>query len=136
MTTSVDPGFKFNPELGSKEIVSVFDTLMGTVKKHLQEEYDAQRLKGADYSKVYLGSMEAVLGNSVQYLIGMALMDEQKADLIAGTNQKEAQTRQINYVTSTQLPAQVSLTKAQETQTTSQTRQVNYVTDSASGCLR
>ena len=110
MTTSIGPSFKFNPEVGKKEIVSVFDTIMSTVKKHLQEEYDAQRIKGAEYSKVYLGSMEAVLGNTVQYLVGMALTDEQRADITAGIKQKEAQIRQINYITDTQLPAQVKLT--------------------------
>ena len=63
----------------------LFDLLMGATKEHLMEEFNAQRLRGTDYSKVYLGSMESALGNSVQYLIGMGLIDAQLEKLAAET---------------------------------------------------
>lgn len=59
----------------------LFDELMRTAKEHLQEEYASQRIKSVDYSKVYLGSMEAALANTVQYLLGMSLVDAQKRKL-------------------------------------------------------
>ena len=55
----------------------LFDELMQTVKQHLLEEYSTQRIKGAEYSKVYLGSMEATLQNAVQYLLGIGTLDLQ-----------------------------------------------------------
>ena len=45
-----------------------FDQLMQATKNHLQEEYKAGRIKGAEYSQVYLGSLVAVLDQAVKYL--------------------------------------------------------------------
>jgi hypothetical protein len=59
----------------------LFDQLMATVKYHLDKEYDGHRIRGDAYSKVYLGSMEAVMGNTTQYLLGVMLIKEQKAQL-------------------------------------------------------
>jgi hypothetical protein len=61
----------------------LFDQLMTTVKYHLMQEYNGQRIRGAEYSKVYLGSMEAVMANTTQYLLGTMLIDQQRAKLIA-----------------------------------------------------
>lgn len=47
----------------------VFDKLMQAVKLHLQEEFDAQRITGNEYSTVYLGAMSAVLQTSTQFLL-------------------------------------------------------------------
>ena len=63
----------------------LFDLLMGATKEHLMEEFNSQRLRGTDYSKVYLGSMESALSNAVQYLIGMGLIDAQLEKLAAET---------------------------------------------------
>jgi hypothetical protein len=47
----------------------VFDVLMTSMKAHLQEEYDAGRISGQEYTKAYIELVTAVLGNSVQFLI-------------------------------------------------------------------
>jgi len=82
----------FTPEKGRDEIITVFDGLMDEAKKHIQQEYDAQRIRGADYAKVYIASIEAVLGNTVQYLLGMSLVNENKDKIIADTILTEKQT--------------------------------------------
>lgn len=46
-----------------------FDKLMQSTKLHLKEEYDAQRITGDEYSKVYLGALTAVLQTSIQFLL-------------------------------------------------------------------
>lgn len=46
-----------------------FDVLMRSAKAHLKEEFDAQRITGDDYSKVYLGVMQAVMQTSTQFLL-------------------------------------------------------------------
>lgn len=47
----------------------VFDILMTAMTAHLDREYNQQRLKGQDYSQVYLGSVTAVLSNAVAFLL-------------------------------------------------------------------
>jgi len=47
----------------------VFDILMNSVKLHLVEEWDNNRISNAEYATVYLGALSAVLGQSVNYLM-------------------------------------------------------------------
>src|SRR5215207_9220823 len=47
----------------------VFDKLMTALTAHLDKEYQGQRLKGQDYAQVYLGSITAILSNSVAFLL-------------------------------------------------------------------
>ena len=47
----------------------VFDTLMRSMKAHLEAEYQKGRIKGAEYSTVYLGSLTAVLDASLNFLL-------------------------------------------------------------------
>ena len=47
----------------------VLDVLMNSVKLHLQEEYDKNRLSGAEYATVYVALTDSVINNSVQFLL-------------------------------------------------------------------
>ena len=69
----------------------LLDQILITLKGHLETEFNAGRITGADYSKVFLGSLEATMGNTTQYLLGNALLDEQRAKLIAETAIADAQ---------------------------------------------
>ncbi len=53
----------------------VFDKLMHTLTVHLDEEFSKNRLRGTDYSSVYLGGMTAMLEQSIGFLL-----NKQKAD--------------------------------------------------------
>jgi hypothetical protein len=46
----------------------VFDVLMKATKLHLTEEFTAGRITGKEYSEVYLGALNSVLAQSVQFL--------------------------------------------------------------------
>ena len=46
-----------------------FDVLMKAAKAHLDEEWSKNRIRGAEYSQVYLGSLTAILDSSVQFLL-------------------------------------------------------------------
>lgn len=70
----------------------LFDEIMDSIKQHLKDEYNAGRIKGADYSKVYLGSMEAALANTTQYLTSNALLEEQRLKLLAEIDLAKANT--------------------------------------------
>ena len=65
----------------------VFDVLMQANQKRLDEEYSKNRIKGPDYSKVYLGGMEAVMQQSIVFLLGKQKADKE-ADLIDGQLRK------------------------------------------------
>jgi len=71
----------------------LFDQLMAAHKYHLDIEWNEQRIKGDLYAKVYLGSMESVLQNCTQYLLGILLLDEKQDNLIAQTNLTIQQTK-------------------------------------------
>jgi hypothetical protein len=49
--------------------VGVFDVLMRANKAHLDAEYGKNRIKGAEYATVYLGSLEPVLRASLEFLL-------------------------------------------------------------------
>lgn len=62
----------------------VFDVLMQATKAHLEQEFLKGRIKGPEYSTVYLGSLEAVLQNALGFLL-----QKRKNDLEAQLLQKQ-----------------------------------------------
>lgn len=53
----------------------VFDTLMRANKAHLEAEFAKNRIKGPEYATVYLGSLEAVLRASMEFLLAQQRVD-------------------------------------------------------------
>lgn len=62
----------------------VFDKLMAATKAHLDLEFKAGRIKGPEYSQVYLGQVQTVLQTAVQFL-----SIQQKIDLEAKLLQEQ-----------------------------------------------
>ena len=60
----------------------VFDVLMRAARSHLEEEFTRNRIKGPEYANVYLGSIEPVLVQSVEFLLNKDKA-KNEADLIA-----------------------------------------------------
>jgi hypothetical protein len=46
-----------------------FDALMEGFAKHLQAEYEANRITGAEYTKAYIAAAAAAMGNAVQFAL-------------------------------------------------------------------
>lgn len=65
----------------------VFDVLMTAVKAHLQEEYDADRISGSEYSQVWLGAMQGAMTTALQFLLNSQQEEKIQAE-IAYTRQK------------------------------------------------
>lgn len=126
----------------------VFDKLMTALTAHLDKEYQGQRLKGQDYAQVYLGSITAILSNSVAFLLqkdeaaGKAALIEAQIRLLEVQIAKEefdkqlveAQTKKVIQETANLvlegdnlvaqnclLKAQYDLAMLQKLQTTAQT---------------
>jgi hypothetical protein len=65
------PALLTNDDLTTKTVdgTGTFDVLMSSVAAHLKGEFDAGRITGAEYSKVYLQALESSMANAVQYLL-------------------------------------------------------------------
>ena len=100
---------------GSLDGKGLFDHLMRTVHAHLLEEYESQRIRGTDWSKVYLGSMEATLANAVQYLLGVGLLSAQLDKLTAETALVEQQKLNAE-LEAQQIAAQTNLLISQKSE--------------------
>lgn len=62
---------------GTVDGTGVFDKLMNAVKEHIKEEYENGRIKGPDYAQVYLGALQGVLGQSVEFVLREKLTEVQ-----------------------------------------------------------
>lgn len=86
-----------NPDIEIRDLVEsagltegVFDTLMASVEKHLDEQYRKTRITGPEYANVYLGSLQSVISQSIQYVLGMRTSNAQ-AQLLEAQALTEAQ---------------------------------------------
>ena len=73
----------------SLEGTGVFDVLMRANKAHLEAEYSKNRIRGPEYSTVYLGALESVMQAALQFLL-----NKDKVDLEAQLIQ--AQIEKVN----------------------------------------
>lgn len=97
-----------------------FDLVMTSLKAHLKEEYNSNRISGAEYAKVYIGLVSAAMQTAAQLLLGkeqaywQAVLVQQQAKIAAAEAVKtrieletaryamvraqyEAATTEVNY---------------------------------------
>ena len=105
----------------------VFDILMRANKAHLEAEYKQNRLKGPEYSTVYLGSLQAVMQTGLAFLLQKdkvaldALLIEQQV-LLAQVEVLKANVQlQILQASLLKIPAELALLEAQTAQAEQQT---------------
>lgn len=57
-------------ELTTKEIdgKGVFDVLMRAFQVHIEQEFSENRIKGPEYSQVYLGGLQSVMATALEFL--------------------------------------------------------------------
>ena len=112
----------------------VFDVLMRTVNAHLQKEWAANRLKGTEYSTVYLGALESTMNTSLQFLLAkdklnaeLDILEQQLANLkveeVNATKQGLLLDKQLDdLVAATALKAQQKLNLVDDLLTNAQQR--------------
>lgn len=76
----------------------IFDQLMLAVSAHVQAEFNAGRIRGAEYSTVYLGALQTAMQTGVQYALAqertekeIELLEQQLANAIIEGRVQEAQ---------------------------------------------
>lgn len=84
---------------GSVSGTGVFDKLMLAVKAHISQEYDAGRIKGSDYATVYLGALQSVLAQSVEFVLREKLLEVQIEGAIKDNKIKYAQQVKLDKET-------------------------------------
>lgn len=75
----------------------VFDKLMVAVEHHMTEQYEAGRITGNDFATVYLGAMQSVLQQAMQYLLEEQAADK-KADLLQAQIDSEVKNSEVGGV--------------------------------------
>lgn len=85
----------------------LFDQLMIAMKTHIHEEYKQQRITSADYARVFLGTMEAALTNTSQFLIAGLLLDLQKEKIEAEIRLIDLESEKLRYEIDYMYPAQL-----------------------------
>ena len=55
----------------------VFDKLMAAVNKNIKIQYDEGKIKGVDYANVYMGSLQTVLQQSIEFVLREKLVEAQ-----------------------------------------------------------
>lgn len=76
-----------------------FDIVMQGFKAHLQEEYKANRISGAEYTKAFIALTEGAMSNSVQFLLGRdgAFWQAIMAQANAITARVQLETAKVQY---------------------------------------
>lgn len=74
-----DPILVTDLTTGQIDGLGVFDKLMAATKPHIKAEYDSGRIKGADYSQVYLGAVQSAMSQSIELLLRQAATQAQNA---------------------------------------------------------
>ena len=120
----------------------VFDVLMRTGNAHHQKEWTANRLKGTEYSTVYLGALESTMNTSLQFLLAkdklnaeLAILEQQlvnlKVEEINATKQGLLLDKQLDdLVAATALKIQQKANLVDELLTNAQQRS-NLATEQA-----
>jgi len=70
----------------------VFDDLMEAVNGNIKVEYDNGRIVGPDYATVYLGAIQSVIAQSVQYILQEQATEAQIDKMLSDTAIAEAQS--------------------------------------------
>ena len=91
----------------------VFDVLMKAVKAHLEQEYTQNRIRGVEYSTVYLGALESTMQHALEFLV-----QNQKIGKEAELLQKQID---IAVATECKLRAEYDLLILQKERTTAET---------------
>ena len=91
---------------GSVGGTGLFDVLMATMKGHIEQEWAQNRIRGPEYSQVYLGSLTQILQTSASFLLEQRKAEQEDALLAAQIAETEARVLLVQ--------AQVELAKQEK----------------------
>ena len=97
----------------------VLDQMLATMRVHLAEQFDKERIQGTEYAEVYLGAFQSTLAAAIQFLLArrklgldLKLQEAQISLTTAQEEQIRAEMQKIPYEIQA-LQKQLELTEAQ-----------------------
>jgi hypothetical protein len=73
----------------------VFDKLMASVNSNIQLQYEEGRITNNDYANVYLGSLQAVLQQSIQFVLQEQVSEVQISNMLKDNELKDEQIKAV-----------------------------------------
>lgn len=73
----------------------IFDVLIQTVERHIEDQYQKGRLSGTDYANVYLGAMQTVLQQAIQFTLTEQQASNEAALIAEKIDTESANTAKI-----------------------------------------
>ena len=102
----------------------IFDVIMRAVKEHVAAEHTSGRLKGVEYSTVYLGALDAAMARSMELLMGkdkltleLEILELQKGKVAAEKLLVDAQVDKLEK--------EVELAELEKAKVTADTARIN-----------
>lgn len=84
---------------GEWQGTGVFDVLIKAVNDNIEIQYDKGRIRSTEYANVYLGSMQSVIAQSIQFLLQEQLqeanIDKTQDSLLTAAKQRDVMDSQI-----------------------------------------
>jgi hypothetical protein len=71
----------------------IFDKLMSSVNDNINQQFTDGRITNSDYANVYLGSLQTVLQQSIQFALQEQLSEAQISNILKDNDLKEEQQR-------------------------------------------
>jgi len=111
-----------------------FDHLMKAVTLHLEEQFNAGRITGTDYATVYLGALQSVLAQAVNFTLNMNKANEEATLLEKQQTKAESEKALLDQKKITEY-AQTGTTSANTLPTGSSVagKQITLFTEQAKG---
>lgn len=97
----------------------VFDVLMKAVNENIEGQYNKTRITGTDYATVYLGAMQSVIAQSMQYLL-----TEKKAEAEIDLLQTQDSEIKLNGIKDRAVKEEQALNEADKRLSTAKAREV------------
>lgn len=97
----------------------VFDVLMKAVNKNIEGQYNKNRITGPDYASVYLGAIQSVIAQSVQYLL-----QEQKIEADVDLVKTQNTEIQLNGIKDRNIKTEQALNEADKRLSTAKAREL------------
>lgn len=112
----------------------VFDVMMRSVKEHMVDEYTKGRIKGPEYSTVYLGALQATMSQGLEFLLNkdkitaeLALLEVQRQ--IAEIEKDKALTeKQLIEAQVAKINVEIEVAELQKGQITAETARIGAQT--------
>lgn len=120
-----------NSDLTTRAVggLGTFDVVMTSMREHLKDEYEKNRITGAEYTKAYIALVDTALGNSVQFLLQRdeAYWKSKMAQIAAVTAAVQLATAKMDFA--------LKRTQVKEVQATFALAKMKLASESMAYCL-